>query len=76
MYFDCPNLQSAGTKAVVVTNFTTYGIVNTAPGSMWTLRYTTYKDYSNWDANLYLIEPSATAPPAVFFVETTPVLLQ
>ena len=65
--FDCPNLQSVGTKAVVVTNFTTYGIVNTASGSMWTLPYTTYKDYSNWDANLYLIEPSATAPLAVFF---------
>eukprot|EP00035_Acanthoeca_spectabilis_P012468 m.222465 g.222465 ORF g.222465 m.222465 type:complete len:406 (-) comp15625_c0_seq3:2568-3785(-) len=55
--FDCPYLQSVSTQAITVTNFTTFGVVSTKDGSMWTVNYATYETHGDVDGNIYLIEP-------------------
>ena len=60
--FDCPYLEGVTSQVVVVNNFTVFGFVDVADGSMWTLNYTTLDQQSSVTDNLYLIEPPDSPP--------------
>lgn len=65
--FVCTNLIAVSSQAVVVTNFTDYGVINAKNGSMWTLTYTTYENSSDCDANMYLIDPLKSTASMAFY---------